>query len=486
MGNSIFWYDYETTGINTRADRVMQVAGVRTDEALNEIGDPFSYYVRLDDDILPHPAAVQVTGIGPGVLEREGVNEAFMLARLREQLMQPGTCMAGYNNIRFDDEMTRFSFYRNFHDPYAHEWQNGNSRWDLLDALRCAHALRPEGINWPANERGRTSFRLELLTAANGIDHGQAHDALVDVRATIGMARLLRQAQPRLYDFLYANRGKHAAGDLLRPGQPVVHVSGRLSARHANLSVVMMLDRHPRNGNAVIVCDLLADVSPLLELDAQTLKQRLYTRHDQLAEGELPVPLKLVHLNRCPVLAPLSVLREQDCQRLEIEPTDWQAARQQLLAELPRLQQLLAEVYAEDDFPAVADPEQGLYGGFLSPADRRMADKVVEAAPEELNGLITPFTEPALNDLLFRYRARTSVRHLTVAEQQQWQAFCQRRLTGQAAGAPVTLTEFMQACNELEQSGQGSPLLDDWKLYVQQRMQRLGLPAEVESSVSAE
>ncbi len=476
MSNSIFWYDYETTGINPRADRVMQVAGVRTDEALNELGEPFNCHVCLDDDILPHPAAIQVTGIGPDVLERHGVSEALMLARLRQQLMQPNSCMAGFNNLRFDDEMTRFSFYRNFHDPYAHEWQNGNSRWDVLDALRCAHALRPEGINWPQNEQGRTSFRLELLTAANGIDHGQAHDALADVRATIAMARLLKRAQPRLYDFLYASRSKQAARDLLRPGQPVVHVSGHLPARHAHLSVVMMLAMHPRNSNAVIVCNLLSDVSPLLELDAATLKQRLYRRHDQLAEGELPVPLKLVHLNRCPVLAPMGVLREQDCQRLEIKPECWQAPRAQLLQAMPRLQQLLAEVYADEEFAASSDPEQALYQGFLSPVDRRMADRITQAAPEELGGLTTAFTEPGLNELLFRYRARISPDTLSPAEQQRWLQFCRQRLTDQSAGAPLTLDAFFQACGELEQSGRGGELLNAWKDHVLQRMQRLELP----------
>ena len=41
-------------------------------------------------------------------------------------------------------------------------------------------------------------FRLEELTVANGISHADAHDAVSDVRATIAMARLLREKQEKL------------------------------------------------------------------------------------------------------------------------------------------------------------------------------------------------------------------------------------------------------------------------------------------------
>ena len=183
MSSSIFWHDYETTGINPRCDRPLQVAGVRTDLELNEIEAPISLYCRPSDDILPH---------------RDGLCEAEFMTRVHAQLARPGTCGAGYNTLRFDDEVTRYSLYRNFFEPYAREWQGGNSRWDLIDVVRTAYALRPEGIVWPQQD-GRTSLRLELLSKANGIDHGHAHEALSDVRATIALARLIRQKQPNLY-----------------------------------------------------------------------------------------------------------------------------------------------------------------------------------------------------------------------------------------------------------------------------------------------
>lgn len=283
MAASIFWYDFETTGIQAHSDRPMQVAGIRTNEALEEIGEPLNIYCRLADDILPHPMASLITGIGPEVLEQQGLFEAEFIDRLQQEMMQPQTCTAGFNNLRFDDEMTRATLYRNFYDPYAREWQGGNSRWDLIDVLRCTWALRPEGIHWPEQE-GRVSFKLENFTAANHIDHGQAHDALADVRATIAVARLLRERQPKLFNYLYALRRKDAVQERIRLLQPILHVSGMFAVERHCLAPVLPLAWHPTNRNALIVCDLHADITPLLTLDAQALKERLYTCHDELAE----------------------------------------------------------------------------------------------------------------------------------------------------------------------------------------------------------
>lgn len=243
---SIFWYDYETTGINPRNDRPLQVAGIRTDHALNEIDEPVNLYCQPSEDILPHPAACAITGITPSQLAEKGLSEADFMTRVHAQLAAPGTCGAGYNTLRFDDEMTRYSLYRNFFDPYAREWQGGNSRWDLIDVVRAAYALRPDGLVWPTDDEGRVTLKLERLTAANNIDHGHAHEALSDVRATIALARLIREKQPKLYDWLFQLRSKQKVMDQIRLLQPLVHISGRFSAARSYVGVVLPLAWHPK------------------------------------------------------------------------------------------------------------------------------------------------------------------------------------------------------------------------------------------------
>jgi exodeoxyribonuclease-1 len=473
---SIFWYDYETTGINPRSDRPLQVAGIRTDLELNEVGPPINLYCQPGDDILPHPAACAITGITPQVLAQKGLAEADFMTRVHAELSAPGTCGAGYNTLRFDDEMTRYSLYRNFFDPYAREWQGGNSRWDLIDVMRTAYALRPEGIVWPEQD-GRVTLKLERLTQANGIDHGQAHDALSDVRATIALARLVREKQPRLYEWLFQLRSKQRVMDQVRLLQPLVHISGRFSAERHYLGVVLPLAWHPRNRNALIVCDLGLDPQGLLELDADTLRKRLYTRRDELAEGELPVPLKLLHINRCPVVAPLKVLRAEDRERLQLDMDVYQARALRLTDAQEVWRDKLANVYAEEEFAPNADPEQQLYEGFIGDRDRRLCEQVRLADPLQLGRQQWPFDDHRLPELLFRYRARNFPETLNNEEQLRWRLFCQQRLSDPVWGAPNTLSAFKAARQELQNSATSfqCQVLGEWQDYADSLAARLNL-----------
>ncbi|MCU1738991.1 MULTISPECIES: exodeoxyribonuclease I [Pseudomonas] len=475
---SIFWYDYETTGINPRSDRALQVAGIRTDAELNEIDEPVNLYCRPSEDILPHPAACMITGITPQQLAAQGLVEADFMTRVHAQLSLPGTCGAGYNTLRFDDEVTRYSLYRNFFDPYAREWQGGNSRWDLIDVVRAAYALRPQGIVWPEDD-GRVTLRLERLTAANGIDHGHAHEALSDVRATIALARLIREKQPKLYDWLFQLRSKQRVMDQIRLLQPMVHISGRFSAARHYLGVVLPLAWHPRNRNALIVCDLSQDPQPLLDLDADTLRQQLYIRHEDRAEGQLPVPLKLIHVNRCPVVAPLKVLRAEDQQRLQLDMALYEARRQQLTETQEVWRDKVQALYAGEDFAPSEDPEQQLYDGFIGDRDRRLCEQVRTAEPEQLARGQWPFDDERLPELLFRYRARNFPASLSEEEQQRWRTFCQQRLTEAAWGAPNTLEDFtghLMKCLPNATAAQRQ-VLEQWQDYALSLCERFNLAA---------
>ena len=316
---TFFWHDYETSGTDPQKDRPVQFAGVRTDVDLNIIDDPLVLYCKPATDNLPNPDACLITGITPQLAEQQGVSEAEFIRRIHEQMAQPNTCTLGYNSLRFDDEVTRNCLYRNFYDPYTREWQNGNSRWDLIDVVRAARAFRPEGIRWPVNEDDRPSFRLDLLTGINGIVHESAHDALADVHATITIAKLVKQAQPKLYHFLFQHRVKTEAFNLLQLGsfKPVAHISGKYPAAKHCLAIVLPICKHPTNTNGVIVYDLSVDPELMLTLSAEDIQQRIFTATADLPDGIERIPLKTVHINKCPVLAPVSVIRPKDEQRLE-------------------------------------------------------------------------------------------------------------------------------------------------------------------------
>ena len=151
MPKTFFFYDLETSGLSARDARIMQFAGIRTDMDLNPIGESVNVLVKLNDDTIPSPEAIMVTGITPQQTLADGITEAELSRMLIDEVFTPDTIAVGFNNIRFDDEFIRHLFWRNFHDPYEWSWRDGRSRWDLLDVVRMTRALRPNGIEWPVN-----------------------------------------------------------------------------------------------------------------------------------------------------------------------------------------------------------------------------------------------------------------------------------------------------------------------------------------------
>lgn len=452
---TLYWHDYETFGVDPRTDRPAQFAGIRTDLSLNIIGDPLLIYCRPPRDALPAPEACLITGITPQLAAAQGLSEAAFIGKINEQLSVPGTCGLGYNTMRFDDEVTRHCLYRNFFDPYEREWRNGNSRWDMIDVVRLTAALRPAGIAWPRDEQGRVVFRLEKITAANGIAHEGAHDALVDVKATIELARLIKTAQPKLYDFVWRNRGKHEVSALLRLGeyQPLIHVSEKYTAEQQRLAVVVALTQHPTNPNGVIVCDLSQNPESWIDLDSDSLRQRLYKPASERVEGEKRLPLKTVHINKAPVVVPLTVMRPEDSERLGVDVAQCKRHSQILQEAGPALAKKLAEVFAggSDQPEAVSDPDTQLYsGGFFSDADRKIMARIRQMKPQQLAESQFGFQDARLPEMLFRYRARNFPESLSADELERWEAFRKERLLSKPFGGESRLEAFRRSLQKLE------------------------------------
>nr|WP_025820663.1 exodeoxyribonuclease I [Shewanella marina] len=430
--HTIYWHDYETFGAVPAKDRPSQFAGIRTDLDLNIIGEPDTFYCQLAPDYLPAPEAILITGITPQHANKFGIPETEFMGKINEIFSQPNTCVAGYNSLRFDDEVSRYGFYRNFIDPYAREWQQGNSRWDIIDLVRACYALRPEGINWPLKEDGSPSFKLEHLTVANGLSHEKAHDAMSDVYATIAVAKLIKEKQPKLFSYYFSLRRKQEVSkhiDVLNM-QPLVHISSMFSALNGCTSIIAPVAYHFSNKNAVICINLAMDISPLIELDVEQIKTRLYTPRAELADDELPIPLKQIHINKCPFISPAKTLTDENAARLNV---DKMFAREQykLLRQHPELREKLVQVFTDDydDKAQTQDPDLMLYtGGFFSHADKAKMDIIRHTAPQHLAALDLQFEDPRIKTMLFRYRARNYPSTLDDSEAMRWREFCQSRL----------------------------------------------------------
>jgi len=456
MRITFYWHDYETSGVDTRRDRPLQFAGLRTDEELNEIGEPLVIYCKPSRDILPHPEACLLTGITPQLADAQGIIEPEFIAQIHAEMAQPNTCSVGYNTLRFDDEVTRYTLYRNFYDPYAREWQNGNSRWDLIDLARMTYALRPEGIVWPKRDDGKPSFRLEELTAANGIGHESAHDALSDVRATIGLARLIRDRQPRLYNWLFQLRNKRKAKEQLDTvnHKPVLHTSGMYPAEIGCTSLVMPMVAEPRNNNGILVYDLRQDPTPFLGLDVDSLHGRLFTRTEDLPEGVQRLPVKSVKINKCPALAPQNIIDESVADRISLD-MDACIRHWQLLSGNIDFMQRIAEAYGMGGFKPAEDVELALYDGFLNDIDRPLLEKVRNATPEELSQAKFDFKDKRLPELLFRYRARNWPETLSQEESQKWVQYYHSRIQGEGGDESSLLEKYYDQIAKLRSMREG-------------------------------
>lgn len=471
----------------------MQFAGQRTDENFNPIGEPQNWLVQLTDEILPDPDAVLITGITPQKTLEEGYSEAEFLKLFYEQVCQPDTVLVGFNTIRFDDEFMRATLWRNFYDPYEWHWQDGRSRWDLLDVTRIVRALRPEGIKWPfqparaknLSEHGKLvapkkdhedknnlvpSNRLELLTKVNGLDHQNAHDALNDVMATIAVAKLLKQKQPKIFQYLFEIRGKKRIGDLmqLEDPKPFIYCSGKYSNKWLKTTAVMPIAAMA--GGGVLVYDLRQNPQDLIKFTDEELMLKAFSRDDMTQI----LPIKLLRVNCCPAVAPLGVLDEASQKRLNLSLDLIKENHNKLKAAKgfgERLGRLYEKMQTERQkkYTKGLDADFQMYDGFVDEADKTKMRAVRAATENQLANLDVNFKDQRLNSLLLRYKARNFSRSLNANERETWEEYRSNRIVHGAKGQ-LSLQAYAERLGELanvKTDDQSQFLLQELQLYAE-------------------
>lgn len=402
----------------------MQFAGQRTDMDMNPIGDPINILVTLTDEVLPDPAAVVLTGITPQKTQEEGYSEADFLKLLYEQVLTPGTIILGFNSVRFDDEFMRYTLYRNFYDPYEWCWKDGRSRWDMLDVVRMTRALRPDGIEWPFDENGQPMNRLEKLSAINGLDHEQAHDALSDVLALIAVAKLIKTKQPRIFDHLLKMRDKKEVAQVVSVEDPApfVYTSGRYPKSVLHTTVALPIGQGANPGT-VLVYDLRHDPIQWVGKSVDDLKKIRFAKWETRQQPDfVPLPVKELALNKCPAIAPLGVLDAAAQQRIGLDV----ATVQKHLAALRQagILDAMRAVFARDGaFPKAKDVDAALYDGFVNERDKPKMSVVRAANRETLTDFDPGFADERLARLLVRYKARNFPQSLAQAEREAWEDY---------------------------------------------------------------
>lgn len=465
---TFYFYDLETSGFNPRKARVMQFAGQRTDIELRPIGEQHNTLIKLSPDVAPDPDAILVTGITPQRTLAEGISEAEFLSLFHLEIATDSTIFVGYNNIRFDDEFMRYMHYRNFYDPYEWQWQAGRSRWDMLDVVRMTRALRPQGLSWPFDSSGQPSNRLELLTSINQLNHTSVHDALSDVNATIDLARLIRKKQPRLFEFLLSMRTKQQIAGLVKSDQPFIYSSGKYPGEYQKTTVVIRIVDHPKRQGS-LVYDLRHDPTPFATMSPAQLATAWKMYPDQ---GELTLPIKTLQYNRCPAVAPLSVLDEASQKRLNLNMSTITENQQKLRSikdwptRLLSALEILDALQQDSLFSDEATVDEHLYDGFFDAKDKHTMQTARQTPPQKLMDFKGKFHDSRLNAMPLLYKARNYPESLTTAEYQAWESH--RRQALLTGGDTSPLSRFfirLEQLNETPVAPQTKYLLDELRLY---------------------
>ena len=467
---TIFFYDLETSGFKPREARILQFAGQRTDLNLKPIGSPTNKLIRISQDILPDPDAILVTGITPQQTIAEGVSEAEFLKYFHQEVATPGTIFAGYNSIRFDDEFMRFLHYRNFYDAYEWQYTENKGKWDLLDVVRMARALRPDGLSWPFDGDGRPSNRLELLTSVNKISHRNAHDALADVQALIALAQKLKLAQPKLFEYLFRMRKKASIETFVNNSDLFLYTSGKYPSEFEKTTIVAPLITHPTR-HAILVYDLRTDPTPFISLDYSQLVERWKLKYDD--PNRLPV--KTMQFNRCPAIAPIGVLDDNAQKRLKINPEIIQK-NLQLIKNSPTFAKNLVKTIEVLDQAQQAqfisneiDVDAKLYDGFFSNSDKYAMSAVRATDAKDIANLTPSFDDNRLDALLPLYKARNFFSILNNEERKIWDKYRVRKLLsgGENSVAARFFTRLEELGNLPDLSTQNRYILEELQLYAQ-------------------
>ncbi|MEO8863272.1 MAG: exodeoxyribonuclease I [Candidatus Saccharimonadales bacterium] len=476
MALSLFFYDLETSGISPREARIMQFAGRRTDLNMKPIGEPYNYLIKMTPDILPDPEAILLTGITPQATIADGLTEAEFLKIFTKDIATAETVFVGYNTIRFDDEFMRFLHYRNFYDAYEWHWADKRGRWDLLDVVRMTRALRPDGIKWPVDDNGKATNTLVGLSTMNDLEHSHAHDALSDVDATIALAALLQAQQPKLFEYLFAHRDKKSVEQLVLNDKPFVYTSGKYPAEFDKTTVVQSVCSHEKKGGAVVY-DLRHDPIPFTKMSPKELADmwQHYCREWPCPHPKLPV--KTLQFNRCPAVAPISVLNDDNQKHigLSIDTINKNLA---ILNANPEFKNNISKavVLMDDKRQASSaqqepvDVDNQLYDGFVSAAGDKTSMSVIRASSLlDIAELEPAFKDQRLNNLLPLYKARNYPSELSTDDIIKWDEFRQQRLLG--AGNSSRAAKYFEKLGKLAEGSNLTPerqfILEELQLYGQ-------------------
>lgn len=404
------FYDIETSGINCCFDQILQFAAIRTNMALEEI-ERVEFFIRLNQDVIPSPYAMITHRIALDTIQN-GQTELEAIQKIHALLNTPGTISLGYNTLGFDDAFLRFAFYRHLLSPYTHQYANGCGRMDLYPITVLYALFQPDCLTWPTHD-GKPTLKLEHLNTANQLAAGQAHDAMVDIEATIALARRFYQNK-KMWQYAIGYFDKKTDQQRMQPLSEALIVNGILGARNQYIAPGLNLGQHQHYHNQTL----------WLRLDLPDLQN---TTPDNIAETTRIIKKKPAE--QFLVLPPQPRF-------LEKISAERQAIMQENLAWLkanPKLHEAIIHFHQHDTYPIVdnLDASAALYDApFPSPFEMDLFRQFHAAPAQEKMSIAASFPNALHQTLALRIVGRHFPDVLSDQQAKQFEAYLAQRLQG--------------------------------------------------------
>ncbi|WP_210498340.1 exodeoxyribonuclease I [Vibrio crassostreae] len=453
-------YDYETFGKNTKG-AVSQFAAIRANNTFEE-QERFNFFCKPSQDVVAEPAACLVTHVTPQIAENKGIPEYEFAHKVNNIFnAEMNTVVVGYNSVSFDDEVSRNMFYRNMIDPYRWSFARGNSRFDVSDLVRLIHALRPDTLNWAyvddvdANDEvvgKKLSFKLEHLSAANGIVHLNAHDALSDVEALLSLMKMIYDKEPELFCEFFELRSKHVAESIVQ--RKTFGYTCYKFSKTNYISMMRNMGASAKDKNKYFSWDLRIDPSWFATLSDEKLAEVMSMRFAELEENGYPKHgLHAIKINQIPFVFDSKHLGysgvADNAKLSEIRSTV--KANIEFLDANPDFARRVINLYESRVYdPLPNDTDMNLYcsetGGFFQNYEKEAIRKFESAATwkDKLGVYLEQSSGTRLQKMMFRIIGRNEPSVFDEELMKEWVSYVSQRINGDLPNSLLSYDQFME------------------------------------------
>lgn len=433
---TFIFYDTETTGLEAAFDQILQFAAVVTDDSFNSL-EELNLRCRLQPHVLPSPGAMVVTGVAPQIIQQAPLSCYEMISEVRAFIERwSPAVLIGYNSIGYDEKMLRQAFYQHLHPVYVTNTR-GNTRMDVLILAHAVATWHPDVLRLSLNEKGKPSFKLVDLIKANGLTMGSAHDALADTRATIDLARFLKEVAPEVWDDVFGSRSKSLVCERLEKERLVHFTDWQFKKPTIAAGLICTA---PDNLAIHAMFDLEYDPEAYLDVDLDKAKKLLKAS---------PRPIRLLRANNLPIVRSWRDGTVPDLDR----PTA--LARLEKIAGHATFRTVIGQAVAGqyDDAEPSAHIEAQIFDGFPSRNDSVLMEKFHKAPWAQRHSICQSFEDVKYRKFGERLIFAEYPSALPADIREELQRWCQERHLTEEDCKWMTRAKALAGLKELEAKG---------------------------------